>query len=58
MSKPIIRHCMNCEWHEKGFHSLKCTVKYEPIVSPRMEAVFCRYYKQRQATEEESGINE
>ncbi len=45
-TKPIIRHCMNCEYHEKYLGcNPNCTVKYQICFHPRLKALFCRYYK-------------
>lgn len=48
MEKPIIRHCRNCEFAKISvFDNVYCTVKYEPCVWQRLEAVLCRFYKKK-----------
>lgn len=56
MSKPMIRHCYNCEYctrrvvetafgdrHEFGH----CDVTYRNKFFPRLSAKLCKFYKQR-----------
>lgn len=50
-NKPIIRHCYNCKWCERGVIVSECSVKYEVIAAPRIEALFCVHYKKRGKTE-------
>lgn len=51
--KPIIRHCRNCKWSIKyACCSPECTVKYEFCFNPRLKALFCRYYKQKEVKSE------
>ena len=50
MAKPIIRHCMNCEYakieHSWYDSSVFCEVKYKRIDScMRLKALLCSYYK-------------
>lgn len=53
MSKPIIRHCKNCEWSIKKDLSLTCgivckvTYDYIPNDRQRAQALFCRHFKKR-----------
>lgn len=48
MNKPMIRHCYNCKYKcEKFFHEY-CLVKYEYINSPRLRALMCRFYEQKE----------
>ena len=52
MSKPIIRHCKNCEWCKQNKHNdnIDCTVTYKYILEDfqRIKAILCRYYKQKE----------
>lgn len=52
MGKPMIRHCYNCEWCDRYMGGAKCTVKYEPVIHGRAEAIFCRYFKMKGAENE------
>ena len=51
MSKPIIRHCRNCEYSEKwcSYDHIKCEVKYKTVREgwQRFKALFCKYYKKK-----------
>ena len=56
MSKPIIRHCRNCEYRESYFRWFNdyCNVKHKRIdkgISLRMRALLCPYYKQKGSAE-------
>lgn len=46
MSKPMIRHCRNCEYISSVDY---CTVKYsyKPDEFQRISALLCKFYKQR-----------
>ena len=47
MSKPIIRHCQNCEYADGFKHSsVFCDVKYRWVVlkRQRIKALFCRFF--------------
>ena len=53
--KPIIRHCRNCKYaklHTTG--EVFCDVKYNLHLEgfQRSDAIFCRYYKQKEQTPE------
>ena len=55
MSKPIIRHCRNCQRckHITDFMGVSkdyCTVKYKdiPVEEQRLEAIFCAYYRKKE----------
>ena len=48
MSKPIIRHCKNCEYADNYpllRKSIHCGVKYKWIGKQRFVALFCRFFK-------------
>jgi hypothetical protein len=59
MSKPIIRHCYNCEYCEDRrainiYNEISkmgyCNVKYQNITEfelPRLKAIMCRHYKEK-----------
>lgn len=47
MSKPIIRHCINCKWFKEVLGVGECKVKDKTILEERISALFCRYYKER-----------
>lgn len=54
--KPMIRHCRNCEYSTYFVRdTIYCDVKYKLKIQEeqRISAVFCRYYKQRRATDGE-----
>lgn len=55
MSKPIIRHCRNCEYKDSYFRygQIFCTVKYKRIPSGmlRLKALLCKHYKQKSGAE-------
>lgn len=45
--RPIIRHCMNCEWGTVYFcNEVKCMVKYKNYTcdKQRRKAIFCKYF--------------
>ena len=48
MKKPMIRHCRNCEWCSKEFIIYSCIVKYKDCDSPRIQALLCKYYKEKE----------
>lgn len=50
--KPMIRHCMNCEYRTQRYCNGYCDVKYQNIEFPRLESLFCRYYKQKKVQDE------
>ena len=50
--KPIIRHCKNCEYHERHFCCDYCDVKYQYIELGRPKALFCRFYKKKEGGED------
>lgn len=54
MKKPMIRHCYNCEWCDRYMGHAKCTVKYEPVINGRLEAIFCRYFKMKGGVNDET----
>lgn len=46
--KPIIRHCKNCKWCDKApISEGYCTVKYKFFDCGRLNALFCKYYKEK-----------
>ena len=48
MKKPMIRHCANCEYGKIRFlRDVDCLVRYEIILSPRLRALFCRFYREK-----------
>ena len=49
VSKPIIRHCENCEYgdHKGALIDPYCSVRYKYVFFPRIKAWFCRFYKKR-----------
>lgn len=49
--KPMIRHCMNCKYRQQRYYSGYCDVKYQSIEFPRLEALLCRHYKQKEGAE-------
>lgn len=53
--KPMIRHCINCQWHcnKDGYYD--CQVRYTdiPNILARLIAWLCRFYKQREEQNEE-----
>lgn len=55
MSKPIIRHCRNCEYstHHSTTGNIYCEVKYKIIFDDmqRLSAFMCRHYKQKEGAE-------
>lgn len=55
MSKPMIRHCKNCEYNHQTIPSNLnngiCLVKYSVIFNARKKAIFCKYYKQKEVNE-------
>lgn len=54
MSKPIIRHCRNCQWGKENiWGNIDCTVKYTSIYEERLCALFCRFYKKKEVAENE-----
>ena len=51
MSKPMIRHCNNCEYHDKFLNEYDGggrLVTYKFIYAPRLKAIFCKYFKQKE----------
>ena len=65
-SKPIIRHCMNCKWDYHNttwiignglctptYNTKDCQVKYKRIKHQRLAALLCRYYTQKEGTDDE-----
>lgn len=49
--KPIIRHCRNCKYAElRTTGAIFCDVKYNLHEEgfQRTDAIFCRYYKQKE----------
>ena len=54
MSKQMIRHCYNCKWIGGScFGERKCEVRYQWIDSPRLRALTCRFYEQKEVKEDE-----
>ena len=55
MSKPIIRHCRNCEYATKWtmYPHTECNVKFKTIweYKQRITALFCRFYKPKGGAE-------
>ncbi len=55
MSKPIIRHCRNCEYAKKWvmYDTVDCEVKYKSIwnFQQRWAALFCRHFKAKGSDE-------
>lgn len=50
VSKPMIRHCNNCEYNEKIgniYEGGGCLVTYKFIYAPRLKARFCKHFKQK-----------
>ena len=47
--KPLIRHCQNCEWGTPCITNdgARCEVRYEYILTPRLRAWFCRFFKMK-----------
>ena len=55
MNKPLIRHCKNCIYQEDSLISdfnVTCTVKYDYIITPRLSALLCRFYRLKGASNE------
>ena len=56
MTKPMIRHCKNCEWcQRKTFtDSIDCLVRYTVVLvsGQRIKAIFCKHYKQKEVQDE------
>ena len=49
MAKPMIRHCMNCEYHQCTLcGSVYCDVKYKNIWFERLGAILCKFYKEKE----------
>lgn len=57
MSKPLIRHCRNCEYAKKPYasSSIICDVKYKTIYEEwqRFKACMCGYYKVKEGESDE-----
>lgn len=51
--KPIIRHCKNCKWCSYStYHDFElCDVRYHFIKFPRIGAILCRYYRQKEGAD-------
>ena len=43
-SKPMIRHCYNCEWCIRGFGFDKCDVLYISISDGKKKAKRCKFF--------------
>ena len=52
MNKPMIRHCYNCKYYSSYILNYNCTVKYIDISSPRLRAMTCRFYKQKEVADD------
>lgn len=52
VKKPMIRHCHNCQWHEKDDWIKRCQVKYQCCDFPRVQALLCRFYKEKEEDNE------
>lgn len=57
MNKPMIRHCKNCKYAKDKIihhildvdeHYLECQVLYKHISCPRLKALCCKYYAQKE----------
>lgn len=60
--KPIIRHCRNCKYGVCRYSDIsdfvvECSVKYKSIVFPRLAALLCRYYKEKDLYDHEKEKN-
>lgn len=54
MNKPMIRHCYNCTHCKRFMLSAECKVRYTSIFNPRIRALTCRFYKQKEVEENEN----
>lgn len=57
MNKPMIRHCKNCKYAKDKIiphildvdeHYIECQVLYKHISYPRLKALCCKYYAQKE----------
>lgn len=60
--KPIICHCRNCKYgvcrcSDISDFVVECSVKYKSIVFPRLAALLCRYYKEKDLYDHEKEKN-
>ena len=54
MSKPIIRHCKNCQYGhcENYIDALYCEVYYKWVKHKRLRGLFCRFFRAKGDKEE------
>lgn len=53
IEKPIIRHCLNCQWYCNKKNCWDCQVRYVDVnFFRRLRAWLCRFYKQREESDD------